>query len=184
MRGAHRRSFLAALAALPLLALAPGAEAEDRNIINYKVAKALNQLRTQSAGMAELLDKAQGVLIMPDVTKASLVIGGAYGEGALRINGKTVDYYSISAASFGLQLGAQRTSQALLFMTNQALERFRRSDGWELGADAEVTVPDQGIQTGLTTTTAQQPVIAVTFGESGLMAGVSLAGAKYTKIKR
>ncbi len=183
MRGAHRRSFLAALAALPLVALAPAAEAEDRNIINYKVDKALSQLRSER-GMAELLNKAQGVLVMPDVTKASLVIGGAYGEGALRVNGQTVDYYSVSSASFGLQVGAQRTAQALLFMTTEALERFRRSDGWELGADAEVTVPDQGVQTGLTTTTAQQPVISVTFGESGLLAGVSLAGAKYTKIKR
>ncbi len=184
MRGAHRRGFLAALAAASLLALAPSARAEDANIINYKVDKALNQLRAQSAEMRELIEKARGILVIPEVTKAGLLIGGAYGEGALRVNGQTVEYYALSAASFGLQAGVQRASQALFFMTTPALEKFRRSDGWELGADAEVVVPDKGLQTGVSTTTSRSAVIAVTFGESGIMAGVSLEGAKYTKLKR
>ena len=55
------------------------------------------------------------------VVKAGLGIGGEHGEGALRVNGKTADYYSISAASIGLQIGAQKKDVLLLFMTDDAL---------------------------------------------------------------
>ncbi|SET31918.1 YSC84-related protein [Oceanicella actignis] len=185
MRGAHRREFLAGLAALPLaLGAARRARAEDAAVIDYKVDKALAELRAQSPEMRELLQKARGVLVMPEITKAGFLIGGAYGEGALRINGVTVDYYAVAAASFGLQAGVQRMSQALLFMTTAALEKFRRSEGWELGADAQVVTPEDGLQAGISTTTARHPVIEVVFGERGIMAGLSLEGAKYTRIKR
>jgi lipid-binding SYLF domain-containing protein len=121
---------------------------------------------------------------MPEITKAGLLLGGSYGEGALRVNGTTVGYWSVAAASFGLQAGVQKTSQALFFMTTNALERFRRADGWELGAGAEVTVPKDGLTLEVNTTVTNKPVIAMTFGQDGFMAGVSFEGAKYSPIVR
>lgn len=179
------RAFAAALVAGPLAlaAAAPAQATEAAEVIDLRVKHARERLAETVPGARELLSRAKGVLIVPGITKAGLLVGGAYGEGALQVNGATVGYYSVGAASFGLQAGAQRFDQALFFMTTSALERFRRSEGWEIGADAEVTVPDKGLSTGLTTTTARNPVIAVTFGQEGLMAGVSLEGAKYTRIR-
>ncbi len=56
----------------------------------------------------DVVNDAKGVLVFPNVYKAGFVVGGEYGQGALRINGKTVDYYSTTTGSFGFQLGAQK----------------------------------------------------------------------------
>jgi len=182
----QRRAALLGVASVAALSAAPAwaSRTEEGEVIELKVDQALRRLRRSVPGAEELLDRSKGVLITPDVTEASLLLGGAYGEGALRINGSSVAFYSLARGSFGFQAGAQKFDQALFFMTTAALERFRRSDGWELAAEAEVTTPDNGLKAALDTTTSRNPVIAVTFGQSGLMAGVSLGGAKFTRINR
>jgi lipid-binding SYLF domain-containing protein len=121
------------------------------------------------------------VLYMPLVTEAGLIYGGAYGRGALRIRDVTVDYYSSTKASFGLQIGAQQYAHALFFMTDAALADFRRGNGWAAGADIRYATPEQGASIGRETTELD-PVIALVFGQSGLIAGATLSGVKYTRI--
>lgn len=179
-----RRRLLTTMVALPVLALPAAAETEEAQVIDLKVDLALERMKRTVTGAAELADKAKGVLIIPGVTKAGLFVGGLYGEGALRVNGATVGYYSVASASFGLQAGVQRFDQALFFMTTQALERFRRSEGWELGAEAEFVTPNNSLAAHLDTTTSRNPIIAIAFGQEGLMGGVSLGGGKYTRINR
>ena len=178
------RRRLIATAALAPFAAAPAAAAasEEAQVIDLKADLAISRLFRSVRGSEELVREAKGVLVVPQVTKAGLFVGGLYGEGALRINGTTVAYYALAAASFGLQAGAQRFDQALLFMTTEALERFRRSEGWEIGVDAEVTTPERGISATLNSTVARNPVIAFTYGQEGLMAGASVEGAKFTRI--
>ncbi|WP_246209753.1 YSC84-related protein [Pikeienuella piscinae] len=176
-----RRAMIAGLAAF---AVAPSASAETAAEIDSNVDFALEKLFATVQGSRELAARARGVLVMPDVIKGGLIIGGSYGEGALRINGQTTGYYSVAAASIGYQIGVQKTSHALFFMTEAALEGFRRASGWELGADAEFTVPGDGISLGIDSTTAKSPIIAFVFAQDGLLAGASLEGAKYTRIKR
>ncbi len=84
----------------------------------------------------------------------------------------------------GLQIGVQSTSHVLFFMTDAALAKFRSTDGWEIGVDAEVTFPEAGLNAGVDSTTFEKPVIAVVFAEDGLLVGASLAGAKYSPIQR
>lgn len=129
-----------------------------------------------------LVNQAAGVLYMPLMTEASFGIGGAYGRGALRIHDVTVDYYSATSASIGFQIGAQQFSHVLFFMTPDSLANFRSASGWELGADARYALPDRGGALGTDTTSSLSPVIVLVFGQSGLMAGASLAGTKYTRI--
>jgi lipid-binding SYLF domain-containing protein len=175
--------FTAAAAVNPKPALADEAE-----VIDARVGLALSALYTSVEGSRELAAQARGMLIMPSVVKGGFIVGGSYGEGALRLpeDGYTrsVAYYSVAAASIGLQAGVQKTSHVLFFLTDTALEKFRRSDGWELGADAEFTVPDAGMNVGVDTTAYRKPVIAVMFGASGLLLGASLEGAKYSRIQR
>lgn len=144
---------------------------------------ALKTLRGINGG-ADVIDKAKGILVFPGVFKAAAGIGGEYGEGALRIHGKTVDYYNTAAASLGIQLGGSKRSIIIAFMTDKALENFRKSDGWKIGADASVAVIALGAGTQMSSAISNKPIVAFVFDEKGLMFDLSLNGAKVTKIKR
>ncbi|MCF3973991.1 YSC84-related protein [Paracoccus salsus] len=131
---------------------------------------------------APLVQNAKGVLYMPLMTEAALGFGGAYGQGALRIGGATVDYYSAAQASVGFQAGAQQYAHVLIFQTDQALAAFRAAPGWVAGADAYYAIPAGGMSLGADTITAQYPVVAMIFGQAGLMAGAAIEGTKYTRV--
>ncbi|MEM9098002.1 MAG: YSC84-related protein [Pseudomonadota bacterium] len=186
-----RRSFLGTAAALATTAALPAhAHAADAAVIDARVNLALQELYKQYPGSKELATKAKAILVMPDVIKGGFIVGGSYGEGALRMNDpthafeKTEEYYSVAAASVGFQAGLQETSHALFFLTDSALSTFRRKDGWEVGADAEVTFPDAGVNIGTNSSVLNQPVIGFVFGEDGVLVGASLEGAKYSRIVR
>jgi lipid-binding SYLF domain-containing protein len=152
--------------------------------IDRDVDAALKTLLAKSASARELFEKAKAVLVFPSITKAGLIAGGQYGEGALRKNGRTVGYYSTVAASFGLQLGVQRFGYALFFMTNSALKWLDKSDGWEIGTGPSVVIVDVGAAGALTTTTARSEIYAFFFSQKGLMAGLGLQGTKITRIEK
>lgn len=187
-----RRRALAALAATLMLALAPAgpASAASAEAIDARVNVALGQLYEDVPYARELAQRAKAMLIMPKVVKGSFIVGGAYGEGALRLNDpatgyeRSAAYYSVAAGSVGLQIGFQKTAHVLFFLSETALDKFRRSDGWEIGADAEVTFPEAGLNAAVNSTTAEKPVIGVVFNEDGLAIGASLEGAKYSRIQR
>jgi lipid-binding SYLF domain-containing protein len=124
---------------------------------------------------------AKGILYMPLVTELGLGIGGSFGRGALRINDVTVDYYSATSASIGLQIGAQQYAHAIFFMTDEALANFRRSNGWVAGAGVEYATPEQGGNIGKDTTEID-PVTVFIFGQQGLIVGATIEGVKYSRI--
>ena len=178
----QRRAFLAGGGAAFLAACGNGIGSEGGAKIDARVDAALNYLDTNFPGTRDLRDKSVGMLVMPLITEASLGFGGSYGRGALRVNGITVDYYSSAQASFGIQAGAQQYAHVLYFMTEQALAEFRSSTGWAAGADIEYAINDRGANLSAETTTALSPVIAVIFGQAGLIGGASVEGTKYTRI--
>ncbi|MBN2741939.1 MAG: twin-arginine translocation pathway signal [Rhodobacteraceae bacterium] len=178
-----RRSLLAmGGAGLTLAACGNGIGNTGAAELDARVDATRSFLLNKYPGTADLEQKSLGVLWMPLMTEAGFGFGGSYGRGALRINNVTVDYYSAASASFGLQIGAQQYAHALFFMTPESLANFRRSDGWQLGADARYALPDGGGAINASTLTSTAPVIALVFGQSGLIAGASLAGTKYTRI--
>jgi len=127
--------------------------------------------------------KAYAILVFPKVTKAGLVVGGQYGEGALMQGGKTVGYYNTAGASYGLQAGAQQYGYAMFFMNATALSQLDKSDGFEVGVGPSVVVVDEGMAKQATTTTAKDDIYAFIFGQKGLMAGLGIQGNKISKIK-
>lgn len=178
-----RRGFIgAAGAATTLAACGNGVGSDGASTLDARVDATRNYLFTRHPGSVELADKAQGVLWMPLITKAGFGVGGAFGRGALRINNVTVDYYSATQASFGLQIGAQQYAHALFFMTPEALREFRAGPGWNAGADLEYAVSDDGRMVSADTVTALDPVVALVFGQQGLIFGATLEGTKYTRI--
>ena len=139
----------------------------------------------EKVGEAEDLGKkAEGILVFPSVIKVGFGIGGEYGEGALRVKDKTVDYYNTAAASIGFQLGAQSKTVILMFMSKKALKNFRNSEGWEVGIDASVALIEVGAGGSLDTTNLKKPILGFVVGQKGLMYNLTLEGTKMTKIKR
>lgn len=180
--GLSRRSFLGASAASGLLAACGnGVGSPGAAQIDARVNETEQYLFTSFPGTRDLAARASGVLIMPLITEAGLIYGGGYGRGALRVGGVTVDYYSATRATFGLQIGAQQYAHALFFMTEAALGNFRRSPGWAVGADLRYATPAEGASLGKESTEAD-PVIALVFGQQGFIAGATLAGVKYNRI--
>lgn len=179
----QRRGFLAGMGSVGLLAACDnGLRGNGAATIDARVDATLNHLYADYPGTTTLRDKAVGVLVMPLITEAGFGVGGSFGRGALRVGDVTVDYYSAAQASFGIQIGAQQYAHALFFMTEEALSGFRTSPGWAAGADIEYAISNRGENLSAETTTSLSPVIAVVFGQAGLIAGATIEGTKYTRI--
>ena len=159
-----------------------GDPAARRTSINSQVDSALSRLHAQVPGSSDLTSKARGVLVFPAVTSAGFVVGGSYGQGALRVGGKTEAFYSTTALSVGLLAGADSRAIFVLFMTQEALDRFRNSRGWTAGVDATVTMLNVGATAAVTTQTVQQPVLGYALTNAGLMANLSLDGTRINRL--
>ena len=154
--------------------------AED---INRGIDISLKNL-SEKQGPREVLEKAKGILVFPGVFKGAIGIGGEYGEGGLRVNGKTDGYYNIAALSFGLSLGGEKKSIVIAFMTDNALKDFKEGSGWTIGGDGSLAVVVVGAGYEGSIATSNKPILAFVFGEKGLMYDLSLDGAKVSKIER
>jgi lipid-binding SYLF domain-containing protein len=185
MTHTSRRSFLFLAGGAGLVSLGAcgnGIGSRGGQTIDARADTTLNYLYTNYPEAKSLSEKAAGVLVMPLVTEAGLGFGGSYGRGALRVDGATVDYYAQHQASFGLQIGAQQYAHCLFFMTNTALTKFRTSHGWVAGADIKYAITTTGDRLSADTVTAADPVVAVVFGQAGLLVGATLEGTKYTRV--
>ena len=150
--------------------------------INSDVDATLSRLYQTVPGSRELVGKARGILVFPRVIQAGIGVGGEHGDGALRVGGSTVGFYSTSSASVGATLGVQSKSVIYLFMTEDALAKFRNSSGWSAGGDASVALVKVGANGSIDTTTATKPVQVFVLTNSGLIGDLSLGGTKITKL--
>ena len=135
-------------------------------------------------GGKSFLQSSKGVLAFPRVLKGGAGFGGEYGEGALRIGGKTVDYYNTFQGSFGLQLGGEVKTIFVVFLEEEALKRFRASEGWKAGVDGSVSLVTLGAGGNIDTQNLKDPIVAFVLGQKGLMYNLSFAGTKFTKLDK
>ncbi len=180
----NRISSLAAALVIGLAILVPldSASAATAAQISRDSRAALRRLYANNHAAKILGESAKAVLVFPKIIKAGFIIGGQGGEGALFENGKLVAFYNTAAASYGLQAGVQRYGYAMFFMTDEALNYLRKSDGWEIGTGPSVVIVDEGVARGISSTTAREDVYAFTFSQKGLMAGLGIQGSKITRI--
>ncbi len=152
--------------------------------IDASVDAALDRFYKQVDGAREFAKSAKGILVMPNVKKGAFIVGGEYGEGALRAGGKTVGYYNTASGSVGLQIGGEAKDIILCFMNAEALKKFRDSKGWEAGVDGNVALISVGAGGRVDSTTVKDPIVGFVFDVKGLMADVSLKGAKFSKVEK
>lgn len=179
-----RPQLIALVLALTLAVLGQPLRADSVAKINADSVTALQVLRDHAKGTDKLLQDAAGVLVFPDVVKMGFGVGGQYGEGVLLVDDKPAAYYATAGASFGLQLGIQTKSEVILFMTDEALGKFRNSRGWEVGVDGSVAVIKVGAGGSIDTRQITDPVVGFIFSNKGLMYNLTLEGAKMTRIAR
>jgi len=178
-----KRQFnLLALISAGMILLSSYSMAEPAEVINAKANAALKQFKKEVKGGEKFLSRVKGYIIFPSVIKGGFVIGGEYGEGVLRINGKADSYYSIASGSVGFQMGLQKTSYIIAFASESALENFRKSNGWEAGVDGSVTVAKWGVGKDIGSISFEKPIYAFVFGAKGLMYNLNIEGTKFTKI--
>ena len=184
MRHTKQSHLMTALLAATAILLSPMiASAETASEIDRDVDNSITSLYSGSPTAKELSTVAKGMLVFPSVVKGGLIIGGQYGTGALRVEGKTDGYYNTVAASYGLQAGVQSFGYAMFFMTDTALQYLKESSGWEIGVGPSIVVVDEGVARSLTTTTAKEDIYVFFYGQKGLMAGLGLQGSKITQIE-
>ena len=176
--------FAFALGMLGVLGNSSTALAASAAEIDVRVSEAVEAFRNEVNGAEVFLGQAAGYLVFPRVIKVGIGVGGEHGEGALRVGGQTVAYYSTTSGSFGLQLGAQAKSIVIAFMTREALDKFRNSEGWKVGVDGSVALIDLGAGKSIDSQNVKDPVVGFIFGSKGLMYNLTLEGTKFTKLEK
>ena len=186
---AFRPSGFALAVALTTTAMIPAlvpqiAEAATKADINSESQAALNSLYAGNPTAKLIGSKAKAILVFPNIVKAGLVFGGAYGEGELMADGGVADYYNSFSGSWGLQAGAQSYGYVVFLMTDSAVKYLKDSSGLEIGVGPTVVVVDEGVARNLSTSTLKDDAYAFIFDQKGLMVGVSIEGTKISKIKQ
>ena len=166
---------------IALVLVPDGVRAATKKEVDASVDVALERFTKDVKGANEFLKAAKGVLVMPRVMQAGFIVGAKYGNGALRVGGKSVGYYNMTAMSGGLQIGAQESNIILCFMDEAALKKFRASKGWQIGVDGTIVLFVVGAGGSVDTTKLNEPIVGFVFGQEGLMAGATLEGLKFTK---
>src|SRR4051812_39260675 len=171
------------LTALALTLPSRGTLAEEtKGEVDQHVQAALQRFREQVKGAPEYLQAAKAVLVVPEVKKVGLVVGGEWGEGSLRVNGNNVAYYKMDSGSVGLTAGFDKTDFVFVFFTDEALKKFRASNRFSVGADAGVTMVEKEANASADTLKNKAAVAGFAFGESGLMGDVSVKGTKFKRV--
>ena len=164
---------------LPSSALAASAKEIDTGV-DESIVKFEKEVKNGK----NFLDSSKGLLVFPKVLKGGAGFGGEYGEGALRVAGKTVDYYSMLQGSFGLQLGGEIKTVFIVFLDEAALKGFRESEGWKAGVDGSVSLVTLGAGGTIDTQNLKDPIVAFVLGQKGLMYNLSFEGTKFSKKKK
>ena len=89
--------------------------------IEHDADQALKQFYQEVKGSKKYLNTTKAYLIFPDIKEAGFFFGGKYGEGVLRVGNTSKAYYSITSASVGMQMGAQKYAMIIAFTSDAAL---------------------------------------------------------------
>jgi len=152
--------------------------------IDAKSYAAVQILTQEVPGAAQLIKDAYAMLVFPEVYGGGFWFGGEYGEGKMYVDDYTYGYYNLASASLGVQFGAQVKSEAILFMTKEAFDKFAEVEGWEAGVDGSVALAELGVADSMNSNVIQEPIIGFIFSNKGLMVNLSFEGTKITKIQK
>lgn len=147
--------------------------------------------------VAKFFSDSYGYAVFPTIAKAGFVVGGSYGEGQVYQGGKVTGKAKLIEGSIGWQFGGQAFSEIIFFQDKRSYDEFA-SGNFEFSAGAEAVAITAGAQaqagtagasagasagpkTGVQAETGYYKGMATfVHAKGGLMAGVSVAGQKFT----
>ena len=174
--------FFSLLTLCLTLILSTVLSAKSMNEIDAAIESSLKRFTEEIQGGDSYLEGARGVLVIPRMWKAGVLLGFEFGEGALIVDGIKIQYYKALTTSVGLQVGVGSKDLIILFFDDAAMDNFLYSSGWEVGVDGAVALFSRGAAGAVDSITFKDPIVGFVFGQKGLIAGVSIEGTKFTKI--
>ena len=174
--------FFSLLTLTLTLILSAGLSAKSTKEIDAAIESSLNRFTEEIQGAESYLEGARGILVIPRMWKAGVLLGFEFGEGALIVDGIKIQYYKALTTSVGLQVGVGSKDLIIIFFDDTAMDNFLYSSGWEVGVDGAVAFLSRGAVGAVNTNTFKDPIVGFVFGQKGLLAGVSMEGTKFTKI--
>jgi lipid-binding SYLF domain-containing protein len=148
---------------------------EKRDALHDDVKAALSRMRADSSNFSDMLDKAYGYAVYPNVGEGAFIVGGAGGRGEVYEQGKMIGYSTIKKATVGLQAGGQEFSEVILFENPDALKHFIDHE-FRFSANAKAVA----IKSGVSATAKFQDGIAVfQHTKGGLMAAAAVGGQSF-----
>lgn len=189
MRNMIRRTFiglaLAALLAAPAHAQTSTTPSNQQALID-RSRSTIEALKVDPnfSNFNGLLRQAKAVIVVPQLLKAGLIVGGAGGSGLLMARNaqgqwSAPAFYSLGSASVGLQIGAQISEVVLLVMNNRALDKLL-ADKVTLGGDVSIAAGNDGGSLEARTTTNVGSDIYAFARNKGLFGGLTLEGGWLT----
>jgi len=168
--------------ALATICWGNAARAASPEDLNKDSDEALHTLTSTNPVASDLAGRAKEILIFPNIVKAGLIFGGAYGEGVLKRGPQIDGYYNSVTGSWGLQAGAQSYGYVVFLMSDKAVKYVHQTHGWEIGTGPTVVVMNTGAAKNLSSSTLKDDAYAYIFDQQGLMAGINIEGTKITRI--
>ena len=136
---------------------------------------ALKRMESENPGLRQVLEKAYGYAVFPDVGKAAAVIGGAYGTGEVYEEGSLIGYATISQLTIGVQIGGDAFTEVIVFDSKQSLERFKRGET-KFAANASAVLVRAG---AATSNDFEDGVCVFVSSEGGMLLEAAIGGQAF-----
>ena len=172
-------AFVLALAFTTSPALAD--EKTDKRLReSQKVLESFTDLSEQSVP-TWLLERAYGIVVIPQVIKGAVIFGGRGGRGVMAVrnpDGSWSDpvFVTLAGGSWGFQFGVQSSDVVLVLMSRQSVEGISGGKV-TLGADASVAAGPLGRSASANTDATFKAQVLSYSRSEGLFFGVALDGS-------
>jgi lipid-binding SYLF domain-containing protein len=182
MRTSRRRLLGLALAAGASALAAPALAAEQQNLVDEaRIVAERFQANPNYAPMRVYVQNAYGVLIVPDMLKGGVLIGGQYGNGVFlgrdAQTGLWSDpaFFTVAGGSLGLQIGGEKVAAIYTFMNPRAVDRLLSAQ-FKIGANAGGALGPVGSGVGAGTTLNFGEDVYLFSQNEGLFGGLAIDG--------
>ena len=178
------KSIFVLMAVVALVCLPVSAQKDENNRIENAGKVMVERLNVPDDIPADILDKAECVIVLPSVMKAAFIVGGSYGRGVMTCRSgpdfsgrwSAPAMMALEGASFGFQIGGQATDFVLLVMNRRGAGSILTSQV-KLGGDIAAAAGPVGRNAAASTDVTMRAEIISYSRSRGLFAGVSLAGS-------
>jgi lipid-binding SYLF domain-containing protein len=144
-------------------------------ILHAEVLAALKQLQQKHPEIKKVLEESAGYAVIPDIGRASLVLGGAYGIGEVFVKDRVMGYAAVIELTIGVQVGGTTFHELVVFHDEGSLKTFK-SGKFAFAADAAVEIVKAGAQASHGFGASSSIYV---FADGGMLLDLAIGGQKF-----